>query len=339
MPTGAARVLQALHDSGTAPCSGEDLSAQLGVSRAQIWKHVGALRRRGYRIEGAPGDGYRLTEAPDRLYPEEIQRGLLTRRVAREIHYFETTESTNAVAHELAQSGAPDGTAVIAEAQTAGRGRLGRSFHSPPATNLYTSLILRPSLSTAEAPTLILAAGVAVAETVAGFIGDAEDLEIKWPNDVLLCGLKTSGILMELSAEESRISSAILGIGVNLNVARSDLPDEFRHRATSLSTHTGQRVNRVDFARRLYGILEDVLDMHADGGLSAIRPRFDAYFRMAGRQVKVNEIGGGEVAGVATGIAPSGALEIERPDGTMVTVLAGDVTVAKDADSQEKFTS
>ena len=205
MSEGAGRVLEALVDADSGPCSGEELSAQLGVSRAQIWKHVGSLRKRGYEIEGEPGGGYRLLARPDRLYPEEIQRGLGTAWLGRPIHHFESTDSTNRVAIELARDGATHGTTVIAEGQTAGRGRLGRSFFSPPASNLYTSIILRPDLDTAQSPTLLLAAGVAVAETAAAVLGSAQLLEIKWPDDVLIKGRKTSGILMELGAEEARV--------------------------------------------------------------------------------------------------------------------------------------
>ena len=227
MSEGPARVLEALRSIGDRPFSGEALSSQLSVSRAQIWKHVESLRKRGYLIEGEPGGGYRLISIPDRLYPEEIQQGLKTEWLGREIRYFDSVDSTNRVALELGRQGAAHGTAVIAESQSAGRGRLGRSFYSPPYQNLYTSILLRPRLSTAQAPTLIMAAAVAVAEAVAATLGPAHQdaVEIKWPNDVLLDGLKTSGILMEMSAEATRVDFAVAGIGVNLNVDRELFPD------------------------------------------------------------------------------------------------------------------
>ena len=229
MKAGPARVLDALRRAGGRTCSGAHLSQDLGVSRAQIWKHVEALRALGYKIEAAAGDGYQLAETPDRLYAEEIQAGLATEWLAREIEWLESTDSTNRVALERAREG-----------QTAGRGRLGRSFFSPPHLNLYTSIVLRPQLTTAEAPALILASAVAVAEAVAESVDDPDDVEIKWPNDVLLGGLKTSGILMELGAEATRVAFLVLGIGVNLNVDRQTFPEEFRPLATSLSSHTGR---------------------------------------------------------------------------------------------------
>jgi BirA family biotin operon repressor/biotin-[acetyl-CoA-carboxylase] ligase len=321
-------VLEALREAGGRPCSGGGLAEALGVSRAQVWKHVEALRRRGYEIEGTPGDGYRLQSVPDRLYPEEIQPGLATRWLAREIEWLDRTDSTNRVAGERARAGAPHGYCVIAEGQTAGRGRQGRSFFSPPYLNLYTSIVLRPTLSLAEAPTLILTAGVAVAEAVAACVGGEDAVEVKWPNDVLLGGRKTSGILMELVAEATRVGHLVLGIGVNLNVDRARFPDDFRETATSLASYLGRPVERAAFARRLFGTLEDVLDLHAARGFAALRPRFDRFYRMAGRPVVVSEPGGARLEGVALAPDADGALTVRRPDGAVVRVLAGDVTLS-----------
>lgn len=332
MNDGMARILEALHAADEAPCSGAQLSDALGVSRAQIWKHVSALRDRGYRIDGEPGGGYRLRAVPDRLFAEEIERGLATVWLGRPLHAFDELDSTNRAALDLARSGATHGTAVIAEAQHAGRGRLGRSFHSPPYQNLYTSLVLRPEIDTASAPTLLLAAGVAVAEAVVEWLGDAEPVRIKWPNDVLLAGRKTSGILMELGAEETRVSHAVLGIGVNLNVDPATFPAEFRERATSLSGFAGRPVDRVAFTRLLYSRLENVLDAHAKGGLPAVRARFDAFFDMQGRRVTLHQVGNPALVGTVLGLAESGALQIETSDGERLTVYAGDVSLSPPAD-------
>lgn len=333
MKEGAARVLAALRRAGAAAASGEELSAALGVSRAQVWKYVEGLRGLGYAIEGEPGGGYRLRAAPDRLYAEEVQARLHTRWLARDYTWLETTDSTNRVAMERAREGAPHGATVVAEGQTAGRGRLGRGFFSPPGLNLYSSTVLRPALDTARAPTAILAAAVAVAEAVAGEVGDDGAVEIKWPNDVLLGGLKTSGILMEMGAEATRVRFLVLGIGVNLNVSRDAFPDAFRAHATSVSTHLGRRIDRIGFAARLYDTLETVLDLHADGGFEAVRPRFEARFRMRGRRVRVLDAVAGPDApsleGVADGIDADGALWIACDDGRRERVVAGDVTIAK----------
>jgi BirA family biotin operon repressor/biotin-[acetyl-CoA-carboxylase] ligase len=325
-----ARVLEALRHAGDDSTSGAALSSDLGVSRAQVWKHVETLRARGYAIDGERGGGYRLRAAPDRLYPEEIQHGLDTRWMAKSLHYFDRTDSTNREALERARDGAAHGTAVIAEGQTAGRGRLGRSFYSPAYVNLYTSIVLRPRLDTSAAPTLILASAIGVAEAVAEEVGDSERVEIKWPNDVLIDGLKTSGILVELGVEATRVTFCVLGVGVNLNVDPSEFPEEFRGRATSLSAACGRPIDRAAFTRRLYRALEDVLDAHAEGGFDAIRPRFASFFRMTGSRVRVRDLDGSEIEGRVDGVDPDGALRLERQDGTPERVLAGDVTIVKE---------
>jgi BirA family biotin operon repressor/biotin-[acetyl-CoA-carboxylase] ligase len=271
---------------------------------------------------------------PDRLYPEEILAGLETRWMAREIRYFETIDSTNRVGFDLGREGTPHGTVVIAEGQTAGRGRLGRSFYSPPHRNFYASVVLRPALSASQAATVILASAVAVADTVARTLGSPDAVEIKWPNDVLLDGLKTSGILMELSAEATRVGFLVLGIGVNLNVDRNSFPEDFRSLATSLSSHSGHPVDRAQFARRLFVTLEEVLDIHAERGWGALRPRFQEFFRMLGRRIRVSDLAEGETTGVCRGIDPEGALRLERGDGREIRVLAGDVTIIKDGASR-----
>jgi BirA family biotin operon repressor/biotin-[acetyl-CoA-carboxylase] ligase len=334
---GPGEVLAALRENPTsrsAPAlSGESLSERLGVSRAQIWKHVSALRTRGYEIEGEPGGGYRLVNTPDRLYAEEIALGLKTKWLAQQIQHFDETQSTNLIAFDLGREDAPGGTTVIAESQTAGRGRLGRSFYSPPYKNLYTSILLRPSGSISDAPTLILAAAVAVAETVAEFIGDESAVEIKWPNDVMIHRRKTSGILMESSAEGTRIAFAVLGIGVNLNVDRETFPDEFRHLATSLSSELGHPVDRIAFTRRLFAHLEHQIDIHESQGFEAVRPRFESFFRMCGESIGIEEMAGERIECRARAIAHNGALEVEILDGPrsgeIMTVMAGDVTLAK----------
>jgi BirA family biotin operon repressor/biotin-[acetyl-CoA-carboxylase] ligase len=299
---GAARVLDALRRARGRSCSGESLSTQHGVSRTQVWKHVEALRARGYTIDAAPGGGYRLEGIPDRLYPEEILAGLDTRWLAREIRFFESTDSTNRIA---------------------------------PHLNLYTSIVLRPRLTTATAPCWILASAAAVADAVAETVADPESVEIKWPNDVLLGGRKTSGILMELGAEATRVTFLVLGIGVNLNVDREAFPVEFRDLATSLASHGGRRVDRVAFAQRLYGNLERTLSACERGGFEAVRPQFEARFRMAGRRVTVVQVprgepDGDEIAGVVVGIDADGLLRLARDDGEELRVVAGDVTMAKE---------
>jgi BirA family biotin operon repressor/biotin-[acetyl-CoA-carboxylase] ligase len=327
---GPARVLDELRRAGGRTLSGQGLSSTLGVSRAQVWKHVESLRSSGYDIEADAGEGYRLVASPDRLYAEEVLPQLDTKWLAREIHWLDETDSTNRVALELALAGAPHGTAVIAEGQTAGRGRLGRSFHSPPYCNLYTSVVLRPDMTTDAAPAFILAAAAAVADTVADTLGSSDAVEIKWPNDVLLDGRKTCGILVELGAEASRVSHLVIGIGVNLNVDPAEFPEEFRAMATSLAGHTGRHIERAEFTRSLYANLERYCDACAAGGFDAVRPAFERHFRMTGRRVRVREFDGKEIEGTVDGIDAVGALLLTTDDARTTRLLAGDVTICKE---------
>ena len=263
------------------------------------------------------------------LTAEAITVGLDTRWLARELRCLAQTDSTMRVASELALRDAKHGTCVIAEEQSAGRGRLGRGFFSPPGTNLYSSTLLRPTPPGMLAPTLALAAGVAVAECVALWLGDPTRVELKWPNDVRIDRRKTSGILVELTHSGNAPAFAVLGIGVNLNVDPATFPEEFRRRATSLSAAAGKAIDRVAFAQRLYGSLERVLDRHASAGFSALRPRFDALFRMRGEAVRVREPGGGAFEGEVIGVDADGALRLALAGGER-RVLAGEVTLSSE---------
>jgi BirA family biotin operon repressor/biotin-[acetyl-CoA-carboxylase] ligase len=330
MSAGPARVLAALRRADGRSCSGELLSETQGVSRAQVWKDVQTLRARGYEIEAERGDGYRLMATPDRLYPEELGHDLHTRWLAQTVHHCDETDSTNRIALELARDGAAHGTTVVAEAQTAGRGRLGRSFFSPPGSSLYTSIVLRPEVTIAAAPAFILASAIAVAETVAAFVKAPESVEIKWPNDVLIEGRKTCGILMELSAEATRVAHLVLGIGVNLNVDPADFPEEFRETATSVRAHRDGPVERVPFARRLYENLEETLEICERKGLTGVLPRFETRFHMRGRTIRVRDLDGSTRIGTVAGIDGDGALLLANERGTTERIVAGDVTLEKE---------
>ncbi len=248
--------------------------------------------------------------------------------LARDVVWFAEIDSTNRHALALAAEGAAHGTAVIAEAQSAGRGRLGRSFFSPPRTNLYVSFVLRPAGSVATLGTLPLAAGVALAETVAAELGDAARVALKWPNDVLVDGAKVSGILLE-RASAGADAAVILGIGVNLNVDPATFPDEFRARASSLAALAGRKIDRARFAASLFERLEAALDAHAAGGFAALRPRFDALFRMIGQRVRVSDAAERVRDGLVLGVGADGSLRLGTYDGEE-RLFAGDVTLLKE---------
>ncbi len=314
-------ILGFLAESGEDYTSGEALSNKLGMSRTAVWKHVESLRGKGYRIEAAPARGYRLVEVPDRLTPLEVAPLLDTHDLGRVIHHFDSLPSTNEQAFRLATDGAEHGEVVVTEQQTAGKGRRGRAWVSPPNLNLYFSAILRPELPPHRAPELTLVAAVALAETLCEAGAQAR---IKWPNDVQIDGLKVAGILTELSANPDQVNFVVLGIGVNLNAQPEHFPEEVRAMATSLSQALGERVPRAVFTANLWTRLEEWLDLYLETGFDAVRQRWKELSATLGQDVLVRT-DRHELRGVAEDIDPSGALLVRTADGSLERVLAGDV--------------
>jgi BirA family biotin operon repressor/biotin-[acetyl-CoA-carboxylase] ligase len=314
-------VLAFLADGGEEYTSGEALSDKLGLSRTAVWKHVESLRHKGYRIEAVPARGYRLLEIPDRLTSLELTPLLTTHDIGRVIHYRERLDSTNDLASKLASEGAFHGEVVVADEQTAGKGRRGRKWASPGGVNLYFSVVLRPELPPHRAPELTLLAAVAAAEVLreAG-----AQVRIKWPNDLHLGERKIAGILTELSAEPDRIHFAVLGMGVNLNSAPSDYPEEIGEMAVSLAEARGRRVPRAPFAVALWARLEQWLEVHADRGFAPVRAAWREMSSTLGQQVLV-QTGERELQGVAEDIDDSGALILRTANGAAERIVAGDV--------------
>lgn len=314
-------ILGFLSESGSDFTSGEALSGKLGLSRTAVWKRVEALRTKGYRIEAISARGYRLLEVPDRLTSLELAPLLTTRDMGRTVHHHDSVGSTNEVAFRLAQDGAEHGEVVVAEQQTAGKGRRGRAWVSPPGLNLYFSAILRPELPPQRAPELTLVAAVALAETLRE---QGTEAAIKWPNDVHLDGRKVAGILTELSAEPERVHFVIVGVGINLNSRAEHFPEELRETATSLTLATGQRVLRARFAAALWGRMEEWLDRYLEEGFDPVRARWKALSSTLGQDVLVRT-DRQELRGRAEDIDPSGALLVRTEGGSLERVLAGDV--------------
>jgi BirA family transcriptional regulator, biotin operon repressor / biotin---[acetyl-CoA-carboxylase] ligase len=304
------------------PLSGEELARRLGCSRAAIWKRIAALRARGWRIEGRRAGGYTLAAAPDRLGPAELAPHLSGGW--RRVHWFEEVESTQLVARDLARDGAPEGTIVIAERQTAGRGRLGRQWHSPLGLNLYCSIVLRPPLAPGAVPRVALVIGAAAAAAIAEETGLRP--AIKWPNDVLLGGRKVVGILVEMESEMERVHHVIAGIGVNLNAPIGSFPRALRRKASSLLAVTGRRVDRAAFTGRLLAALEARYGRFLSVGFSSVRAEWESFSCLTGRDVRVAGADG-EVAGRVLGLDDDGALRLRTTDGGAVRIVAGEVTV------------
>jgi len=337
------RVLDLLRERGEF-VSGSELAASLSISRNAIWKHIETLKAGGYRIESVHSRGYRLLSVPDRLSEDEIAPHLSTSWLGRELSCREVTGSTNSDAAELGRGGAREGLAVVADAQTSGRGRLGRQWVSEPGLNLYMSVLLRPEILPSQAPQLSLVAGVAVA---AALEASGVSPQIKWPNDVLLDGRKVCGILTEIEAEADRVSFVVVGLGVNLNSRLDDFPGELHDKATSMRMALGRSVDRAAVAARVLGELEKYYSIFCTDGFAGVLPDWEKRSSLSGRELTVSGAGDA-VTGVYAGIDADGALLLEQREsaatkngravsGPVVRrVLAGDVTVIGGYDSIHK---
>jgi len=318
------RLLGLLVDNATVVVSGAKIARQVGVSRSAVWRWVGTLRGLGVRIKGHPKTGYQLETVPDILVPELLQPRLKGTPFGRRLHHFFKTDSTNAVALRLAAEDEPHGTLVIAEEQTAGRGRLGRAWHSEKTSGIYLSIILRPELAPQQAPLLTLVAGLAARDAVVQVTGLAVDL--RWPNDLLAGGKKFCGILTEMQAEAQRIHYVVVGIGVNVN--HTKLPAELEPIATSLRLATGRAVSRLELLAHLLTSFDRYYNRLLGEGSAPLIARFQEVSSYAqGKRVRV--VAPREtISGVTEGLDATGTLLVRRDDGQLVPVLAGDVTEA-----------
>ncbi len=314
-----AAVLQALR-STPAPLSGEALAARLGLSRAAVWKRINRLKALGYAIEGSPRRGYRLLAATEKLLPEEIALGLNSRDLKGPVHHFEEVASTNDLAKELAARGAPEGTLVVAEAQSRGRGRLGRWWESPPGTGLYVSLVLRPALPPTEMPQITLTTAVAVVRAVNRASGVA--LGIKWPNDLLLAGKKLGGILTEMETESEQIRHLVVGLGLNVN--NPAFPAELADIATSLALATGRRHSRVRLLQAWLEEFEALYGRFLAGEFAGILEEWRSLAVTLGQVVTVRQ-GPRVIRGKALEVAADGALLVETAPGEVVRVTSGEI--------------
>jgi BirA family biotin operon repressor/biotin-[acetyl-CoA-carboxylase] ligase len=302
--------------------SGREICSFLQISRAAVWKQVEQLRELGFEIEARRARGYRLLESPDLLLPADIASDLDTRLVGCQIHCENEIVSTNQLAQQLAAEGAPEGLVVLAETQTAGRGRMGRRWESPAGVNIYCSILLKPRIPPRQAPQLTFLSAVATAE-VLNELYDI-DARVKWPNDILVGGRKIAGLLNELSAETEQIHALVLGIGINVNMSSEQFPDELRYPATSLKIDTGEFQQRLPLVRLLLQRIDALYTEFLEQGFAPLRRRWEALFDLLDRQVEV-DLGQRSISGVIGGLEPDGALKLFLPDGSVERVVAGDV--------------
>ena len=320
-----AGLLTLLSENATIVISGGRIAREIGVSRSTVWRWVERLRELGVKVKGQTATGYFLEKVPDILTPDTLKQRLRGNLFGKRIYHFFKTESTNRVALELGHAGEPEGALVLAEEQTAGRGRAGRTWHSERATGIYVTVLLRPKLAPVQAPLLTMMAGLSAHAAVEAVTGLPVDL--KWPNDLLLHGKKIGGILTEMHAEPAQVRFVIVGIGLNVNQER--FSGELANTATSLRMETGKSQSRMELLVRLLREFESDYNRFLREGVASVVKRFEVVSSYAnGKRVRVTN-GAESYVGTTAGLAPEGLLQVERDDGRVVTVIAGDVVEAR----------
>jgi len=319
------RLVHLLVRNATVVVPGPKIASEIGVSRSTVWEWIEKLRELGVAIKGHPRHGYQLEKLPDILAPSLVRAELPNTEIGHKvIHYFRI-DSTNSAALELGAQAAPHGTVVIAEEQTAGRGRLGRKWYSEKSSGIYASIVLRPPLAPATAPVPTLMAGVAAQNAVRAATGLSGD--IRWPNDLLINGKKVCGILTEMRAEVDRLHMVVLGIGINVN--QSSMPDELREIATSLALEGGRHYSRLHVLAELLRDIERYYHMLLNEGSAAIVREWSAASTYAeGKRVRV-KASRDDYSAVTSGLDASGALKVCRDDGRQELLMAGEITELK----------
>ena len=303
--------------------SGQELCERFGVSRTAVWKAIGQLKKEGYSIEAVQNRGYRLGTEAEVFSQHELESRMRTRWAGRPVIYYDELASTNLQAKLDAEKGAAEGTLIVADMQTAGRGRRGKGWSSPAGTNVYFTLILKPDYDTDLTSMVTLVMGLAVAEGIRSTCGVRA--QIKWPNDIVVDGRKICGILAEMSVEREFVHYVVIGVGIN--VGKQEFPPEIAQTATSLWQECGRRVSRSQLIENVMKAFEERYETFCrDGNLAGLLDDYNRLLINSGREVRVLDPKG-EFRGISRGINAKGELLVEREDGETTAVYAGEVSV------------
>jgi BirA family transcriptional regulator, biotin operon repressor / biotin---[acetyl-CoA-carboxylase] ligase len=318
-------LLFALMENMMVTVSGEKLAKDLRVSHSTLARWIEKLREAGIEIRGELFTGYRLVRLPDVLLPQLIRPRLHTRIIGRNLYHFYDLDSTNSFASRLISHGRkiPEGTIIIAESQTAGRGRLGRTWHSEREAGIYFSMVLFPKAPPSLAPLFTLGTAVAMHNAVERYSG--LDIDIKWPNDLLIGKKKFCGILSEIQAEVDLVKTMVIGVGLNVN--HEQLPEEISDRATSLRMASGRIQSRIEILLEFFEEFENIYMEFERKGPKSIIDQWTRFSSFAnGRKIEVHD-GVRKIAGVTRGLNALGALRVEQKGGPIEEVYSGDVVV------------
>lgn len=303
--------------------SGQELCNRFGVSRTAVWKAINQLKEAGYEIEAQQNKGYRLMAAPDLMTEAEIKSLMHTEWVAKEVLYFDTIDSTNTKAQELAEKGYPSGTLVVADKQESGKGRRGRSWVSPSGTGIFMTLMIKPDINPNNASMLTLVAALAVAKAITSVTG--EEALIKWPNDIVVNGKKVCGILTEMNAQFDYINHIVVGIGINVH--NESFPEEISQMASSLMIEAGgKRFHRAQIIAETMSYFEQYYDTFLKTqDLSALVREYDELLVNRNKSVRVLDPKE-QFDGKAMGITPKGELIVDTWESRKL-VSSGEVSV------------
>lgn len=303
--------------------SGQELCNRFGVSRTAVWKAINQLKEAGYEIEAQQNKGYRLMAAPDLMTEAEIKSLMHTEWVAKEVLYFDTIDSTNTKAQELAEKGYPSGTLVVADKQESGKGRRGRSWVSPSGTGIFMTLMIKPDINPNNASMLTLVAALAVAKAITSVTG--EEALIKWPNDIVVNSKKVCGILTEMNAQFDYINHIVVGIGINVH--NESFPEEISQMASSLMIEAGgKRFHRAQIIAETMSYFEQYYDTFLKTqDLSAFVREYDELLVNRNKSVRVLDPKE-PFDGKAMGITPKGELIVDTWESRKL-VSSGEVSV------------
>ena len=304
--------------------SGEVLAQKLGISRVAVWKQIQKLKNMGYKITSNQNLGYCLISRPDLLLPQEIQRGLSTKYMGKEINYFPELKSTNTMAKKIALHTAEridEGRLIITERQSAGKGRLGREWFSP-AGGIWLSIILYPQLSPSYISRITLMTAVAVVQAIKTCT--QIESQIKWPNDVLINEKKVCGILTEMSTELDIINWVVVGIGINANVDIRDFPKDIQKNTTSLKETSGKEISRVQLLQTFLQEFEKYYEKLKRKRFPSILKEWKLYSHTLGRKIRV-DMGEKIITGEAVDINEEGVLILKKEDGELIKIISGTI--------------
>ncbi|NTW52242.1 MAG: biotin--[acetyl-CoA-carboxylase] ligase [Chlorobiaceae bacterium] len=314
------RILQRLADEGGF-VSGGDLCGQLNMSRSAVWKHIVALRAAGYGIEAKSGRGYRLEGLTGSPVPEEVVPLLTTQAFGRSFIYLETVDSTNLKARSLAREGAVEGTVVVADSQTGGRGRMRRSWVSPSGVNLYCSIVLRPPVPSFRVPEVPLVAAAAIHGALESECPEFT-AHIKWPNDIVAGGRKLCGILCEMESEPDFTHFVVVGFGLNVNL--DPVPDELQGIASSIAIESGRTASRARLLAAVLNRFEELyLEWIRQPDLGFLLPRLEGHAWLKGKELRIEQFDK-ILTGTEAGLSRQGQLLLRAEDGTLTAVSSGE---------------